>query len=74
MDIEDVINPTARPELIYPTEELVKPSEEQSRRAEKGERHKLALQSYNEEVRWRKAEYNANFNGLQIGDIDKKLT
>ena len=47
MDIEDVINPTARPELIYPTEELVKPSEEQSRRAEKEERHKQALQSYN---------------------------
>ena len=51
----------------------MEPSEEQPRRAEKEEPHKLALQSYNEEVRMSQAEDNAKFNGLQIGDIDNKL-
>ena len=43
------------------------------RRAEKDERHRLAIQDYNHEMRRRKAEGNAKFKGLQIGDIDKKL-
>ena len=73
MDIEDIINPSTRPELIYPIAETTEPSDDQPGRAEKEERHKLALQAYNEAVRRRKAEDNAKFNGLQIGDISKKL-
>ena len=73
MDIEDVINPPVRPELAYPIAEPTDPSDDQSRCAEKDERHRLAIQAYNEEMRSRKAEDNAKFNGLQIGDIDKKL-
>ena len=49
------------------------PSDDQTRRAEKDERHRLPIQDYNEEMRRRKAEDNAKINGLQIGDIDKKL-
>ena len=71
VDIEDLINPPGRPELIYPTAEWklqrsnpVGPRKRTS---------KPALQSYNEEVRRRKAEDNAKFNGLRIGYIDKKL-
>ena len=66
-----MINTPARPELIYPIAEIAEPSDDQSSRAEKEDRHKQALQVYHEEVR-RKAEDNAKFNGLQIGDIDKK--
>ena len=73
MDIEDVINPPARVKLAYPIAEPTDPSDDQSRRAEKDERHRLAIQDYNEEMRRRKAEDNAKFNGLQIGDIEKKL-
>ena len=62
-----------RPELVYPIAESTETSDDQSRRAEKDERHRLAIQAYNEELRRRKAEDNAKFNGLQIGDIDKKL-
>ena len=62
-----------RPELVYPIAESMETSDDQSRRAEKEERHRLAIQAYNEELRRRKAEDNAKFNGLQIGDIDKKL-
>ena len=62
-----MINPPARPELIYPIAEIAEPSDDQSRRAEKEERHKQALQVYHEEVR-RNAEDSAKFNGLQIGD------
>ena len=53
--------------------EPAKPSDDQARRAEKEEHHRIAIQDYNEELRRRKAEDNAKFNGLQIGDIDKKL-
>ena len=49
------------------------PADDQARRAEKDERHRLAIQDYNDEMRRRKAEDNAKFNGLQIGDIDTKL-
>ena len=73
MDIEDVIKPPSRPELTYPIPETSETSDNQTRRAEKEERNKQLLQVYNEEVRRRKAEDNAKFNGLQIGDIDKKL-
>ena len=73
MDIEDVINPPARPELAHALAEPTDLSDDQRRRAEKDERHRLAIQVYNEEMRRRKAEDNAKFNGLQIGDIDKKL-
>ena len=47
------------------------PSDDQARRAEKEEHHRIL--NYNKEIRKRRAEDNANFNGLQIGDIDKKL-
>ena len=40
---------------------------------QKNERHRLAIQASNEEMRRRKAEDNSKFNGFQIGDIDKKL-
>ena len=70
MDIEDVTNPLIRPELTYPIAEF---SDDQPRLAEKDERHRLTLPAYNEEVRRRKAEDNAKFIGLQIGDIDKNL-
>ena len=73
VDIEDVINPPIRNELIYPTTEPPDPSEDQARRAEKEDQHRVAVQNYNEEFRRRRAEDNAKFNGLQIGDIDKKL-
>ena len=73
VDIEDVINPPIRNELAYPTAEPPDPSDDQARRAEKEEHHRIAVQNYNEEVRRRRAEDNAKFNGLQIGDIDKKL-
>ena len=73
VDIEDVINPPIRDELIYPMAEPLDPSEDQTRRAEKEERHRVAVQNYNEELKRRRAEDNAKFNGLQIGDIDKKL-
>ena len=73
MDIEDVINPPARPDLAYPMAEPTDPSNDQARRVEKDERHRIAIQYYNEETRRRKAEDNGKFNGLQIGDIDKKL-
>ena len=73
VDIEDVINPLIRDELIYPMAEPLDPSEDQTRRAEQEERHRVAVQNYNEELRRRRAEDNAKFNGLQIGDIDKKL-
>ena len=53
--------------------EPAEPSVDQARRAEKEEQHRIAFQNYNEEMRRRKAEDNAKFNGLQIGDIDKKL-
>ena len=49
------------------------PSDDQARWAEKEERHRIAIRDYNEEMRRRKAEDNAKLNGLQIGDIDKKL-
>ena len=39
----------------------------------KEKHHRIAIQNYNEELRRRRAEDNAKFNGLQIGDIDKKL-
>ena len=64
MDIEDVINPPARPELAYPMAEPTDPSDDQARRAEKDERHGIAIQDYNEEMRRRKAEDNAKFNEL----------
>ena len=73
MDNEDVINPPARLELAYPIAEPTDPSDDQPRRAEKDKRHRLDIQDYNEEMRRRKAEDNAKFNVLQIGDIDKKL-
>ena len=73
VDIEDVINPPIRNELTYPTAEPPDPSDDQARRAEKEEHHRIAVQNYNEEVRRRRAEDNAKFNGLQIRDIDKKL-
>ena len=53
--------------------EPAEPSDDQARRSEKEEQHQIAIQNYNEEMRRRKAEDNAKFNGLQIGDIDKKL-
>ena len=73
VDIEDVINPPIRNELVYPTAEPLDPSDDQARRAEREEHNRIAVQNYNEEVRRRRAEDNAKFNGLQIGDIDKKL-
>ena len=66
VDIEDVINPPIRNELTYPTAEPPDPSDDQARRAEKKEHHRIAVQNYNEEVRRRRAEDNAKFNGLQI--------
>ena len=71
MDIEDVINPPVRTELVYPMAEPADPSDDQARRAEKEEHHRIL--NYNKEIRKRRAEDNAKFNGLQIGDIDKKL-
>ena len=71
VDIEDVINPPIRNELAYPTAEPPDPSDDQARRAEKEEHHRIAVQNCNEELR--RTEDNAKFNGLQIGDIDKKL-
>ena len=73
VDIEDVINPPARPELTYHIQETAEPSDDQTRQAEKEERYKQALQAYNEEVRRSKAGDNAKYNGIQIGDIDKNL-
>ena len=73
VDIEDVINPAVRTELVYPMAEPADPSEDQARRAEKEEHHRIAILNYNEEMRRRRAEDNAKFNGLQIEDIDKKL-
>ena len=49
------------------------PSDDQTRRAEKEEHHRIAIQNYNEELRRRRAEDNAKFNGLQIGDYSKLL-
>ena len=62
MDIEDVINPPIRIELTYPIGEPTESSDGQSRRAERDERHRLAIQAYNEEMRRRKAEDIAKFN------------
>ena len=73
VDIEDVINPPVRTELAYPMAEPAEPSDDQARLAEKEEQHRIAIQNYNEEMRRRKAEDNAKFKGLQIGDIDKIL-
>ena len=73
VDIEDVINPPVRTELVYPMAELADPSDDQASRAEKEEHHRITILNYNEEMRRRGAEDNAKFNGLQIGDIDKKL-
>ena len=73
VDIEDVINPPVRTKLAYPMGEPAEPSDDQACRAENEEQHRIAIQNYNEEMRRRKAEDNAKFNGLQIGDIDKKL-
>ena len=73
MDIEHLINPPIRTELTYPIAKTIEPSNDQSRRAEIDKRHRLSIQAYNEEMRRRKAEDNAKFNGLQIVDIDKKL-
>ena len=73
VDIEDVINPPVRTELVYPMAEPPDPSDDQARRAEKEEHHRIAIQNYTEELRRRRAEDNTKFNGLQIGDIDKKL-
>ena len=73
VDIDDVINPPVRSELAHSMAEPAEPSDDQARRAEKEEQHRIAIQNYNEEMRRRKAEDNAKFNGLQIGDIDKKL-
>ena len=73
VDIEDVINPPVRTELAYPMAEPAEPSDDQARRAEKEEQHQIAIQDYNEEMRRRKAEETAKINGLQFGDIDKKL-
>ena len=53
--------------------EPAEPSDDQARWAEKEEQHRIAVQNYNEEMRRRKAEDNTKFNGLQIGDNDKKL-
>ena len=53
--------------------EPAEPFDDQARRAEKEEQHRIAVQNYNEEMRRRKAEDNTKFNGLQIGDNDKKL-
>ena len=69
VDIEDVINPPVRTELVYPMAEPPSPSDDQARGAEKEEHHRIAIQNYSEELRRRRAEDN----GLQIGDIDKKL-
>ena len=41
--------------------------------SEKEERSKQASQTFNEEVRRSKDENNTKYNGLQIGDMDKKL-
>ena len=71
VDIEDLINPPGRPELIYPTAEWKLQSSNPV--GPRKRTSKPALQSYNEEVRRRKAEDNAKFNGLRIGYIDKKL-
>ena len=73
MDIDDVINPPVRTELAYPMAETSELSDDQACRAEKEEQHRIAIQNYNEEMRRRKAEDNAKFNGLQIRDIDRKL-
>ena len=58
--IEEVINLPVRLELVYPIAEPMDPSDDQPCWAEKDERHRLAIQSYNEEMRRRKAEDNAN--------------
>ena len=55
VDIEDVINPPARQELAYPMAEPTDPSDDQARRAEKDERHRIAIRDYNEEMRRQKA-------------------
>ena len=73
VDIEDVINPPVRTELVYPMAEPADPSDYQPRRAEKEEHHRIAILNDNEKMRRRRAEDNAKFNGLQIGDIEKKL-
>ena len=73
VDIEDVINSPVRTELVYPMAQPADPSDDQARRAEKEEHHRIAILNYNEEMRRRRVEDNAKFNGLQIGDIDKKL-
>ena len=73
VDIEDVINPSVRTELVYPMAEPPDPSGDQDRRSEKEEHHRIAIQNYNEELRRRRAEDNAKFNGFQIEDNDKKL-
>ena len=73
VDIEDVINPPVRTELAYPMAEPAEPPDDQACRAEKEEQHRIAIQNNNEEMRRRKAEHNAKFNGLHIGDIDKTL-
>ena len=51
MDIEDVINPSPRPELAYPMAEPTDPSDDQTRRAEKDERHRIAIQDNNKKMR-----------------------
>ena len=53
-----MINPPLRSEITYPKPETLQPSDNQT---------------YNEILRRRKAEDNAKFNGLQLGDVDKKL-
>ena len=49
------------------------PSDDQARRAEKEEQHRIAIQNFNQGMRRRRAEGNAKINGLQIGDFHKKL-
>ena len=68
-----MINPPVRSELLYSVPEASEFSDDQTCRPKKEDRYKQALQACNEETRSRKAEDNANFDGLQIGHIDKSL-
>ena len=60
VDIEDVINPPVRTELVYPISEPPDPSVDQARRAEKEEHHRIAIQNYNEELRRRRQKTTQN--------------
>ena len=73
MGVKDVINLPFRSELTFPNQETSENIDDTTRRAEKEERSKSALHAYNKELRNRRAEDNAKYNGLHIGDIDKKL-